>query len=571
MKKIYILFLTLYCLVSFGQVGIGTVTPNNSAALDITSTTKGLLIPRVTQAEKTAIPSPVKGLLVYQTDGTSGFWYFNGTIWTPFGGSSNNWDLTANSGTNPASNKLGTLDNNPLILKANNNEAARILSNGNVGLSTTTPSSKLHIKTTTSPIFSQNFESYTPVPFDLSTNSANPIYTFATCNSSTTNLWRINTKATANYTCAGCAGNAAIIRMGTCTDQDATLVVKIGAYAEPFINVNFNYGYNFSVAPDSFRVELYNETLNTTESTLVLKAFDALDQTYSEILPITPGNNYSLRFRFIFKGTTSTLYGVQVDNITVIPQNPALRIEDGNQAMGFALISDANGNGTWTNPGSATPDDDWRFNWGSLDTDPIYRTGTVKIGYSGGARALTTLDIYNNQGDGTQVGIGSNEFITDGLNEFFVSNSIIPSVDNSISIGRSGLRWSTIFATNGVINTSDAREKEKIEPIKYGLNEIMQLEPVSYFWKKDEDPNPSRKIGFIAQDLQKVLPETVQDKEWIIKNGKLSQEKADHLGVSYSEVLPVIVKSIQENQATLIELNTQIDNLIKKVSQENKK
>ncbi|SEP80182.1 tail fiber domain-containing protein [Flavobacterium urocaniciphilum] len=568
MKKIYILLLTLYCLLSFGQVGIGTVTPNNSAALDITSTTKGLLIPRVTQAQKTAIPSPVKGLLVYQTDATAGFWYFNGTVWTPFGGSSNNWDLTANSGTTPTTNKLGTLDNNPLILKANNTEAARILSNGNIGINNTTPTSKLNIKTTTTPIFTQNFESFTPVPYTISTNSADPIYTFATCTTAT-NLWRFNTTITTNYPCAGCSGNSAVIKLGTCTDQDATLVVKIGAFAEPFINVNFNYGYNYSLLPDTFKVDLYNETLNTIESTLVLKSFDAFDQTYSETLPITPGNNYSLRFRFIFKGTTSNLYGVQVDNITVIPQNPALRIEDGNQAMGFALISDANGNGTWTNPGSATPDDDWRFNSGSLDTDPIYRTGLTKVGYSGTAR--TPLDIYNNLGEGTQVGVGSNEYIVDGLNEFLVSNSIIPSVDNSISIGRSGLRWSTIYATNGVINTSDAREKEKIEPIKYGLSEIMQLQPVSYFWKKDVDPNPSRKIGFIAQDLQKVLPETVQDKEWTVKKGTLTQIKAEHLGVSYSEILPVVVKSIQENQVTLIELNSQIDNLIKKVSQENKK
>ena len=571
MKFFKYIFLALISNLAIGQVGIGTTSPNSSAALDVTSTNSGLLIPRLTEAQKLAIVSPATGLLIFQTDATSGFWYFNGTAWTPFGGGGNNWSLTTNSGTNPTTNKLGTLDNNPLIIKTNNQEALRITPSGNIGINTITPTSKLNIKTITSSSFLQNFESFTPVPYTISTNPSDPIYTFASCNSSTTNLWRINTKVTSNYTCAGCAGNTAIIRMGTCTDQDATLVVKIGAYAEPFININFNYGYNFSLAPDSFRVELFNETLNTTERTLVLKAYDAFDQTFSETIPIIPGNNYSLRFRFIFKGTTSTLYGAQVDNINIIPQNPALRIEDGNQAMGFALISDANGNGTWTNPGSATPDDDWRFNWGSLDTDPIYRTGNTKIGYSGTARTL--LDIYNNQGDGTQIGIGSNEFITDGLNEFFVSNSIIPSTDNSLSIGRSGLRWSQIFATNGVINTSDAREKEEIQQINYGINEIKRLQPVSYFWKKEEDSNltKQRKIGFIAQELQKVLPETVQDKEWVIVNGILTKENAEHLGVSYSEILPVVIKSVQEHQATLKDLETQIDNLIQIASQENKK
>ncbi len=62
-------------------------TGNNSAALDIKSTTKGLLIPRVTQAQRTAISSPALGLLVFQTDGTAGFYYYNGG-WQTFGGGS---------------------------------------------------------------------------------------------------------------------------------------------------------------------------------------------------------------------------------------------------------------------------------------------------------------------------------------------------------------------------------------------------------------------------------------------------------------------------------------------------
>jgi hypothetical protein len=62
-------------------------TGNNSAALDIKSTTKGVLIPRVTQAQRTSISSPAQGLLVYQTDGTAGFYYYNGA-WTAMGGSS---------------------------------------------------------------------------------------------------------------------------------------------------------------------------------------------------------------------------------------------------------------------------------------------------------------------------------------------------------------------------------------------------------------------------------------------------------------------------------------------------
>lgn len=68
----------------FAQVGIGTASPNSSAALDINpSTPKGLLVPRVTAAQRTAIATPATGLMVYQTDGASGFYFNAGTSGTP--------------------------------------------------------------------------------------------------------------------------------------------------------------------------------------------------------------------------------------------------------------------------------------------------------------------------------------------------------------------------------------------------------------------------------------------------------------------------------------------------------
>ena len=66
---------------TYAQVGIGTTTPDASSALDITSTTKGLLIPRMTETQRDAISSPANGLMIYQTDGTVGFYYYNGSSW----------------------------------------------------------------------------------------------------------------------------------------------------------------------------------------------------------------------------------------------------------------------------------------------------------------------------------------------------------------------------------------------------------------------------------------------------------------------------------------------------------
>ena len=68
------------------NVGIGTITPNASALLDLESTTKGLSIPTMTSTQASAIASPKKSLMIYVTDtnGTftsAGWCGYNGTVW----------------------------------------------------------------------------------------------------------------------------------------------------------------------------------------------------------------------------------------------------------------------------------------------------------------------------------------------------------------------------------------------------------------------------------------------------------------------------------------------------------
>ncbi len=73
--------LVLATTMIYAQVGIGTITPNSKAILDLTSSNKGLLIPRMTASQRTSITSPATGLFVYQTDQVSGFYYYTGTEW----------------------------------------------------------------------------------------------------------------------------------------------------------------------------------------------------------------------------------------------------------------------------------------------------------------------------------------------------------------------------------------------------------------------------------------------------------------------------------------------------------
>ena len=84
MKKL-LLFAAVIAVsfTTFAQVGIGTTIPNASAALDITSTTSGLLPPRMTQVQRNAIATPAAGLIVYCTNcGANGeLQFYNGTSW----------------------------------------------------------------------------------------------------------------------------------------------------------------------------------------------------------------------------------------------------------------------------------------------------------------------------------------------------------------------------------------------------------------------------------------------------------------------------------------------------------
>lgn len=121
-KLLLVTALLLNSICNAQSIGIGTATPNASAQLDVASTTKGLLAPRMTFVQRNAITTPATGLLIYQTDFTAGFYYYNGTVWTQLNtGSATNY-FTA-SGNNIYSNNTG-----------------------NVGIGLTNPSEKFHLK-----------------------------------------------------------------------------------------------------------------------------------------------------------------------------------------------------------------------------------------------------------------------------------------------------------------------------------------------------------------------------------------------------------------------------------------
>ncbi|MBL4753457.1 MAG: tail fiber domain-containing protein, partial [Flavobacteriales bacterium] len=130
-----------------GKVGIGTASP--SALLDVSSTTSGVLIPRVTLVQRNAIATPVTSELVFQTDNTPGYYYWDGTAWVQMltgSGSGSGWATTGNAGLSAATNFLGTTDKVPLVFRTDNIERMRVdTTTGNVGIGTVNPVYPLHV------------------------------------------------------------------------------------------------------------------------------------------------------------------------------------------------------------------------------------------------------------------------------------------------------------------------------------------------------------------------------------------------------------------------------------------
>lgn len=179
MKKILFAIVLLFFLSGlFAQnVGINDdgSEPDASAILDVNSTSKGILIPRMTQAQRNLISEPATGLMVYQTDETAGFYYFNGTAWLAIGSSytetdpvysasaasevsaadisnwntafgwGQGWGITGTAGTSPETHFLGTTDNAGLAFRTNNTERLRITPVGNVGIGTSSPLRRLEV------------------------------------------------------------------------------------------------------------------------------------------------------------------------------------------------------------------------------------------------------------------------------------------------------------------------------------------------------------------------------------------------------------------------------------------
>ena len=114
----------------------------------------------------------------------------------------------------------------------------------------------------------------------------------------------------------------------------------------------------------------------------------------------------------------------------------------------------------------------------------------------------------------------------------------------------------TIYAVNTTVqSSSDARLKENIRVLDTGLNEILNLKPRRFDWKKDEGLNIKNDIGFVAQEVEEILPDLVMDYP------KTNDDDIQYKSLGMSKMIPTLVKAIQEQQTIIQDLKSRIEKL----------
>ena len=134
-----------------------------------------------------------------------------------------------------------------------------------------------------------------------------------------------------------------------------------------------------------------------------------------------------------------------------------------------------------------------------------------------------------------------------GANKVVIGNGSCtawhPHDDNEVDLGNSSYRFKYIHAINGTIQTSDRRQKMEIENINIGLDFVNKLRPVTYKWKTGKNNNNNKKYGLIAQEVETVLQQNgIYNKYEIIKY----DSESDIYGISYTELISPLIKSVQE-------------------------
>ena len=256
-------------------------------------------------------------------------------------------------------------------------------------------------------------------------------------------------------------------------------------------------------------------------------SFSWTDKTTNTDTTYTAGDGLAL---------SSTDFSVNVDDATIETNSDTLRVKangidanelnvSGNGTNGQALLSDGDGTFSWGSAGSTyTAGDGLTLNTLDFDLD---------------ADLTTVTSIYNTA---LKVGRDSGgdwiDFGTDNQIDFYVNNANDMRLESDGDLHVEG----DVIAASTTI-ASDEKLKENIEQYSDALDKVKQLKGVSFDWKKDG----SKSAGVIAQDIEKIMPDLVKEKE-SLSDGEKS------LSVNYNGLIGVLVEAVKELSAKVKEL-----------------
>lgn len=560
MKKHYILagLLMLAAAPGFAQVKIGAAgAPDASATLEVTGgagNNKGLLLPRLTTAQRNAIANPAKGLLIFNTT-TNEVQTNVGTpaspSWstTPAAG----WNLTGNAGTNPATNFIGTTDNQPLVIRANNAEAARILADGRVGIGVAAPGTKLHVGDAGAVSVMATSTSNERTNFHLG-NTSHGISRNLTSSGGTLN-------DVALYTSTGTGPNT-VGTLYLSSNLTATDSVSLTQFAlknngnigigtnTPATKLHLNSGalriYNGGTTLGNHAFQIINDGGGSTNNdNIVISSFGSSTQpsialksargTFAAPENSQPGDNIGNLFFTGRKSGGEANFGRISGTYLGDGLSSASRLTFVTSEQ-VAVVIDSS-----TNVGIGTTSPKTKLH---VDGTILLRNG-ANITHANGAmiswstvRAATgEAEFVNYHGTGTG-----------GFRFYDLSPGTAAFNTNNIAF--------IAPVTGAYTNVSDMRVKTNVNIINDGLQKVMAMRPVSYDFhggrtikngvvKFTDNDKVVKTIGFLAQELAKVVPEAVV----------IPKDPANELyNVSYATVVPVLTKAIQEQQAEIEQL-----------------
>lgn len=126
--------------------------------------------------------------------------------------------------------------------------------------------------------------------------------------------------------------------------------------------------------------------------------------------------------------------------------------------------------------------------------------------------------------------------------------------------------WDDVVA-NDFVTYSDQRVKTEIEPLTTGLSEILALNTYSYRLTPNIDPAEDLRYGVMAQQLQELIPHAVvtEDVDFNEELGVLERKPVDILGVKYNQLIPVLIKALQEEHAKVEALEERLSQVEQRI------